>query len=76
MEVRKPYVGNHNAKFVVLKGINQNNFFYTTNKRGQDPRLMDSGEIAYDILAYTMTETEAQAIWRENIPKFLLVDAA
>lgn len=70
------YVGNHNAKFVVLKRINRPNFFYNANVPGCDPQFTELGEKAFEVVAYTFTEEEAQAIWNENIPKFLLKSAA
>lgn len=73
MVVTNPYVTNANAKFVVLRGLNQNNIFWTTNRPGHDARFTNDGQISYEIIAYTMTEEEAQTIWRENIPKFLLI---
>ncbi len=73
MVVTKPYVTNTNAKYVVLRGLNQNNIFCSPNVPGHDHRFLNDGRIAYEIVAYTMTEEEAQTIWKENIPKFLLV---
>jgi len=74
MNVNKPAVGNHNAKYVVLRGIRDKNVFYTTNTPGQDPRFLSleaGGHLAYDILAYTMTQSEAETIWSQEIPAFL-----
>lgn len=70
------YVGNHNAKFVVLKRINRPNVFYIANVPGRDPQFTETGKKSFEVVAYTFTEEEAQAIWNENVPKFLLKSVA
>lgn len=76
MNINRPALTNLNANFVVLQGINQGNVFWTTNTPGVDPRFTHSdatseGVLSYNIVAYTLTEDEAKAIWSMNIPAFL-----
>ena len=49
-----------NKKFVVLRGIHENNIFYTMNVKGNDATKLDSGEVVYVVVDYVNTSKEAQ----------------
>ena len=47
-------------KFVLLRSIKYGNRFFTTHDPNDDPTLLGTGEVAYDILGYASTVEEAQ----------------
>lgn len=48
------------TKFVLLKGLDFNNKFFTTFNKDENPTLLSTGEVAYEILGYAASIEEAQ----------------
>jgi hypothetical protein len=51
------------GRFVILRGVMQENFwdtFFTGTAPGMDPTTLDNGQVAYRILGYADTISEAQ----------------
>jgi hypothetical protein len=47
-------------KYVILKGIEEGNRFFTTNTPGYDHTKLVDGTVAYHIIGYANTVAEAQ----------------
>lgn len=50
----------HTEKFVILKGIECGNIFFSSNTPGADNTKSASGETWYNVLGYADTVDEAQ----------------
>ena len=53
-------IGNDKMKFVVLRGREYNNTFYTMNH--EHPELLAGGSVGCDILGYADTDEDARKI--------------
>jgi hypothetical protein len=47
-------------KFVILKGLEHKNKFFSTYTEGEDPTKSDTGETWYEILGYADSVEDAQ----------------
>lgn len=61
-------------KFVVLRGLEHGNVFWSSNKPDNDPRFLANGEEAYEVLLFTNDEEEAKSKWKEKSGFGFLVD--
>lgn len=48
------------AKYIILRGIDAGNRFFTTNTPGRDQTRLASGEVAYEVLGFANSIREAQ----------------
>jgi hypothetical protein len=51
---------NPEPTFVLLRGLEHGNRFYTTNGGEHDPRYLANGKLAYEIIGYAETSKEAE----------------
>lgn len=61
-------MANKDSKYIILKGIEQGNVFWSTNTPNEsekDRTKLADGTIAYEILGYADTEQEAIAAWKD-----------
>lgn len=64
-------IQDNTKEWVVLRGIQHDNVFITTNTPGNDPTKSEKGETWYEVLGYTDTIEEAQTlIAGYNIAKY------
>ena len=54
-------------KFVVLRSIETGDVFWST-AGDRNPERMADGRIAYEVIAYTDDDAEAQRIWAKHSP--------
>jgi hypothetical protein len=52
--------------YVVLRGIEHGNVFWTTTIKDDDPTLLADGTVAYEVIKYCDTDKEAMAIWDQH----------
>lgn len=55
-----------NKPFVVLRGLERGNMFYSTNTPGEDNTLTADGKVSYEVLGYADDGDEARRILRKN----------
>ena len=52
--------------FVVLRGLEYGNVFWTMTRQGEDVTKTADGTVAYEVVKYCDTAPEAVACWKEH----------
>lgn len=67
-------VNSEGKPFVVLRSLDQGNVFWSTSKLDDDPTKLVDGTVAYAVIGYCDTDTEAKELYSKHADPNALSD--
>lgn len=60
-------INSQGKPFVVLRGLAQGNVFWSCSQLGEDPTKLTDGTVAYEVIGYCDTDTDAKELYDKHV---------